>query len=120
MFTVQREMQKKFVDKVYQWAQDQISKMDYLGKNPDKPMRPQTGKISSRPFSSDKRPFSGATSKLLRPTSGYPLTIGGDTMAETTLNLSFDTRPNSAKLQIIEEDGTVLSDGMKDMHSYKS
>lgn len=38
------------------------------------------------------------TSKQLRPTSGYPLTIGGDTLAETTINLSFEDRPNSAKL----------------------
>lgn len=34
--------------------------MDYLGKIPDKPLRPETGK--TRPFSS-QRPYSGATSK---------------------------------------------------------
>ena len=71
MFTTNRELQAKFIDKAHGWANEKVTKLDYQGRNPDKKVRPETGK--SRPFSStDKRPFSGATTKLGRPFSGYP------------------------------------------------
>jgi hypothetical protein len=82
--------------------------MDYQGRNKDR-LRPETGKTrpetgKSRPFSSSlKRPISGMTGvtnsgkMLVRPISGYPFTLGGDTIGESTLNISFETRPESAK-----------------------
>jgi len=80
-------------------------------------LRPETG--VSRPFSStDKRPYSGVTTKLGRPTSGYPLTsVAGETMAETTMNISFDTRPESAHQNTLGEDGTILGGKLKDVYS---
>lgn len=117
MFTNNRDLQTKFVDKVHTWAQEKTTKLDYQGRNRDKPLRPETGK--TRPFSSsDRRPYSGATTKLGRPTSGYPLTsLAGETMAETTMNISFDTRPESAHMPTIGEDGTILGGKMKDVYS---
>ena len=116
--TRNREVQAQFVTKVYDWASEQILKLDYMSRKNNESLllpitmrRPETGRLRPdtaiskgkqdygklRPFSSsERRPYSGATGvnstragTIIRPTSGF------DPICESSMNITFDYRPES-------------------------